>query len=128
VTTSRFSQVYDVLRPGGFIIAQFSNPYARFAGFLMNHSRYMRGVERSRRAHALSVKANLDDRASLAMLIDEILPPGPRKLLNKLHGAETRQLIGAYVFEGKERRIHAADQIARTAQFLFEHCRSGPLE
>src|ERR1700730_15965847 len=63
---------------------------------------------------------------SLAPLVYEIFPAGPRKLLNELHPAESRQLVGAYVFEGEERRIETADQIACTA-WLFGHG-GGPLE
>src|ERR1700680_253224 len=64
--------------------------------------------------------------ASLAPLVYEILPAGPGKLLNELHIAEIRQLVGAYVLEGEERRIETADQIACTG-WLFGHG-GGPLE
>ena len=55
---------------------------------------------------------DLCDRASLAPLVYEILPAGPGKLLNELHIAKSRQLVGAHVFEGEERRIETTDQIA----------------
>lgn len=47
--------------------------------------------------------------ASLAALIYEIFPAGPGKLVNELHVAKSQQLVGAYVFEGEERRIETAD-------------------
>ena len=42
---------------------------------------------------------------SLASLVYQILPARPGKFLNELHAAESRQLIGACVFDGEERRI-----------------------
>jgi hypothetical protein len=65
--------------------------------------------------------------ASLAPLIYEIFPAGPGKLLNELHIAESRQLVGAYVFEGEERRIETTDQIACTAGWVKVTV-GGPLE
>jgi len=46
---------------------------------------------------------------SLATLVYEIPPARPVKLLNEVHIAESWQLVGAYVFEGEERRIETAD-------------------
>ena len=54
--------------------------------------------------------------ASLAPLIYAILPAGPGKFLEELHITETRQLVGARVFQRGERRIEATDQIACTAR------------
>src|SRR5260370_34220003 len=65
--------------------------------------------------------------ASLAQLIYEIFPAGPGKLVNELHTAERRQLVGTYVFFADERRIETTDQIAYTGR-LVELARRGPLE
>ena len=65
---------------------------------------------------------------SLASLVYEILPARPGKLLNKLNITESRQLLGACVFEGKERRIETTDEVDRTSRDAFRVDRGGPLK
>src|SRR6516165_733974 len=68
--------------------------------------------------------------ASLASLVYEILPAGPGKLLNDLHIAESRQLVGAHAFDRAERRIETTDQIDCTVRdaSLVVPDRGGPRE
>jgi hypothetical protein len=59
---------------------------------------------------------DISESASLAPLVDEILPVGPGKLANKLHIAESWQLVGAHTFLRAERRIETTDQIDGTSR------------
>jgi len=67
--------------------------------------------------------------ASLAPpLVYQILPAGPGKLINQLHTAEARELVGACVFEGEERRVETTDQIDCTVRDPLPVDGGGPPE
>src|ERR1700758_5380708 len=68
--------------------------------------------------------------ASVVTLVYEIFPAGPKELVDKLHVAESRQLVGAHAFSGTEWWIETTDQIARAVRdpVLVEPDRGGPLK